>query len=272
MEKELISIILPIWKPKFNELKQCIESLINQTYSKIEIILVYTSTKDYDEKFYSFLKQYVDERIKVVKNEKLGLANALNEGIKNANGEFIARIDQDDYCDNKRFEMQLKFKKENNANIIGSWAHHIASDGTIISNTQKPTTHNEIRKKMMLHCPMSHPAILMDRKMLNEIGLYDPNFESAEDYELYFRAMNKNFRFGNVPEYLVFTRENPDSMTRGSKWQKQRRLYMKAKTKALKEYNFVKPLDVLYYLITPVSYVVSPRMWRKLKRLTGWHK
>ena len=125
---------------------------------------------------------------------------------------------------------------------------------------------------MMLHCPMTHPAIMMDRKMLDKIGFYDPSFETAEDYELYFRAMHNNFKFGNVPEFLVFTRENPESMTRGSKWRQQRTSYMKAKSKAVSEYGFSRPLDIFYHFISPISYVISPRMWRKLKRFTGWHK
>ncbi|MDE2588480.1 MAG: family 2 glycosyl transferase, partial [Patescibacteria group bacterium] len=124
----------------------------------------------------------------------------------------------------------------------------------------------------MLHCPMLHPSILMDKEIFTKIGMYDPNFIHAEDYELYFRAMFHNYKFGNIPEYLVYIREGKHSRSRGEEWKTQRRYYIKAKNKAMFQYGFNKYYDIFYHIFTPFSYFVSPRIALKIKRLTGWYK
>jgi len=272
MKEKIISVILPVWKPKILELEKCIQSILNQTYKNLEILIIYTASETNNDEFYSFIKKFEDSRIRVINNEKIGLANALNKGIEHAVGELIARIDQDDFCDVERFEKQLEFKNKTNANIVGSWAYHIDAQGNILHKTEKPVTHSEIRKKIMLHCPMTHPAILMDKKMIEDIGAYDPEFESAEDYELFFRAMSKGYKFANTPEYLVYTRENTESMTRGKSWKKQRKYYIKAKNKAFFKYNFRSTLDIIFFIATPFSYFISPNIWLKIKKIIGWYK
>jgi len=181
-------------------------------------------------------------------------------------------MDGDDFCVNNRFEKQLKFKENNNCDVVGTWAYCLSENGSQIGKIEMPITHKEIRKKMMLHDPVLHPSILMDRKMLDEIGLYDTSFAYAEDYELWFRAMSKNYKFGNVPEFLVSIRENTQSITRGSQWKKHRIFAMKAKNRAFLRYGFCKPRDFFYYMLTPLSYFISPRIALRAKKLTGWYK
>lgn len=271
MKNEKISVIIPIWKPIIEQLKQCLDSIINQTYENLEILIIYKKSDDFDRDFFHLIDEYHDEnRLRVVKSKSKDFVNALNEGIINASGKLIGRIDGDDYCDAKRFETQVEFKNENNLNIISTWAYQISHDGKILGKIQVPVTHEEIRRKMMLHSPMLHSFILMDRKMLDKIGFYDTSFIHAEDYELFFRAMYYKYRFGNVPHYLGYARESLDSRSRGSEWKTQRLYYMKAKTKAFREYGFTKPYDLFYYSFTPLAYFMSPRLWEKTKKFTGW--
>ena len=112
----------------------------------------------------------------------------------------------------------------------------------------------------------------MDRKIFEEIGLYDTSLEGSEDYDLWFRAMKYGYRFGNIPEYLIRLRENPDSLTRGKEWQKQRVASMKVRKRAVAQYGFRKPRDIFYYFLTPLSYVMTPRLLRKFKKNIGWEQ
>jgi GT2 family glycosyltransferase len=112
----------------------------------------------------------------------------------------------------------------------------------------------------------------MDKEIFSKIGMCDPAFIHAEDYELYFRAMSFNYKFGNTPDYLVHIREGLQSRSRGAEWKIQRRYYIKAKNKALFHYGFTKCNDILYHLFTPLSYFVSPQISLRIKRLTGWYK
>jgi len=124
----------------------------------------------------------------------------------------------------------------------------------------------------MLHNFILNPSVLMDRKIFEEIGLYDTTLEGSEDYDLWFRAIKHGYRFGNIPEYLIRLRENPDSLTRGTEWQKQRVASMKVRNRAVSQYGFRKPIDIFYYFLTPFSFLMTPRLLRKFKKNIGWEQ
>jgi len=271
MIRGLISVILPIWKPHINELKTCLDSLISQTHSSTEIIIVYKKSPQFDDAFFLLINGYQDNRIKVIDDKNKGFPGAINEGIINSRGEFIARIDGDDFCEIDRFEKQLKFKKNHKYDIVGTWGFFVSRDGKKIRRMEPPITHQEIRKKMMLRCPIIHSSVLMDRSMLEGLGLYDTSYLSGEDDELWFRAMFKGFKFGNVPEYLVSIRDNPESKTRGTEWRKERIYTIKAKTNAFLRYGFFKPLDVFYFLQTPLYYFISPKTAMKARKILKYN-
>lgn len=95
MESELVSIIVPVYNvEKF--LKKCVESLINQTYKNLEIILVDDGSTDSSGKLCDFLKTY-DNRITVIHKENGGLSDARNVGLSVANGTYFTFIDSDDF-------------------------------------------------------------------------------------------------------------------------------------------------------------------------------
>jgi len=276
MQNGLISVILPIWKPNLSHLKTCIDSVVAQTYSDIEIIIIYKKSPEFDEGFYRLIKEYRDDKIKVVEDNG-GLSDALNVGIIKSMGEFIARIDGDDFCEIDRFEKQLKFKENHKCNVVGSLANYISNEGKKIAKIEVPITHQEIRKEMMLRNPILNPSVLMDKRMLEDVGLYDTSFVYASDYDLWFRAMFNGYKFGNVPECLVSIRYNPHSITRGSTWRKARIYVIKAKNRAFLHYGFFKPRDVFYHFLSmPLTYFISPRVAMKVmikfQKIFGWYK
>ena len=142
----MISVIIPVRKPNISQLKECIDSVIGQTYSNLEIIVVYQKNSNYDDKFYDLIDKYNDQRLKTITSSP-GISIARNTGVKNSEGQYIALIDADDLCEKERLEKQLKFKKEHNCNVVGSWAYNISNDGKIIGKIRYPIEHKEIRKK-----------------------------------------------------------------------------------------------------------------------------
>ena len=276
MQNGLISVILPILKPNLSHLKTCIDSVVAQTYSDIEIIIIYKKSPGFDDGFYRLIKEYRDDRIKVVEDNR-SLSAALNTGIIKSTGEFIARIDGDDFCEIDRFERQLKFKENHKCNVVGSLANYISNEGKKIAKIQVPITHQEIRKEMMLRNPIINSSVLMDRKMFEDVGLYDTSFVYCEDYDLWFRAMFYGYKFGNVPECLVSIRYNPQSVTRGFTWREVRIYAIKAKNRAFLHYGFYKPRDFFYHLLSmPLIYFISPRVAMKVmikfQKIFGWYK
>ena len=113
MKKQKISVIIPVWKPDFDQLTKCLDSIINQTYENLEILIMYRNSTEYDKKVFSIINEYNDKRIKIIESKATSFVSTLNEGIQISSGEIIARIDADDYCDIHRFEKQIEFKEKN---------------------------------------------------------------------------------------------------------------------------------------------------------------
>lgn len=140
MEK-LISIVLPIYNVE-KYIEKCMDSVLNQTYKNIEVILVDDGSPDRCPKI---CEEYAkkDNRIKVVHKENGGLSDARNAGIKVANGEYITFIDSDDYVDEDYVEFLYNNIEKTNADIaIG--AHRVLYDsGKVI---EKATHENSVLK------------------------------------------------------------------------------------------------------------------------------
>ena len=97
MEKELISVVIPVYNVE-KYLKRCVESVVNQTYKNLEIILVDDGSPDECPQICDKLSKE-DERIKVIHKSNQGLGMARNTGIENATGKYICFFDSDDYVE-----------------------------------------------------------------------------------------------------------------------------------------------------------------------------
>ena len=102
MEKNIkVSVIVPVYNVE-KYIRQCLESIINQTYKNLEIIVVNDGTKDNSMKI---VEEYLsDERIKVINKENGGIASARNRGIDEATGEYISFVDSDDWLELNTYE------------------------------------------------------------------------------------------------------------------------------------------------------------------------
>lgn len=108
-----ISIIVPVYNTE-KYLKKCLDSLINQTFKDIEIVIINDGSTDNSEKIIKEYEQKYSDKIKSYKKENGGLSSARNYGISKANGEYIAFVDSDDYVDLEVFD---KLKEEINKKI-----------------------------------------------------------------------------------------------------------------------------------------------------------
>ena len=114
-EKKLVSIIVPIFKVE-KYLKRCIDSILNQTYRNIEIILIDDGSPDNCGKICDdYAKK--DDRIKVIHKENKGVSQARNDGIKLSKGKYIAFVDSDDYVEKNFIEILYNNIIENDADI-----------------------------------------------------------------------------------------------------------------------------------------------------------
>ena len=112
----LVSIIVPIYNVE-KYLKRCIDSIINQTYTNLEIVLVNDGSTDNCEKICNEYSKK-DVRIKVIHKKNGGVSSARNEGIRNSSGHFITFVDSDDWIENEMIYKMLKLSKKYDSDYV----------------------------------------------------------------------------------------------------------------------------------------------------------
>ena len=115
MTKELISIIVPVYNVE-KYLKKCVDSIVNQTYKNLEIILVDDGATDNSVKICDELVE-LDNRIKVYHKKNGGLSDARNYGVERATGDYIGFVDSDDYIDAEMYERLYEAIKKENVDV-----------------------------------------------------------------------------------------------------------------------------------------------------------
>lgn len=134
MHDKLVSVIIPVYRVEERYLKRCIESILEQSYKSLEIILVDDGSLDGSGKI---CDDYAlnDNRIQVFHIENGGVSNARNVGLNAATGEYITFVDSDDFLENYTIEHQLKILEENQADcaLISCNTIYVDSDGNINS-------------------------------------------------------------------------------------------------------------------------------------------
>ncbi len=191
-------------------LKDAIDSVLSQSFGDFELLIINDGSTDDTERI---IKSYSDERIKYFNFDHNGLVASLNFGLKNANGEFIARMDADDICLPERLEKQLKFFEHNYEYVlVGSRAVKIDQFGEVVGELDYPPLEwKDIKKYSLLHNPFIHPSIMFRKSILDIVGEYR-EFKGADDYEFWTRIIYK-YPCANIAEPLLKYRIHTNQMT-----------------------------------------------------------
>lgn len=205
---KLISVIMPIYNSKISFLVASIDSILNQTYHNIELIIVDSSDKN---DICSLIQQRDDRRICYRFREKNGISDALNYGLDIAKGDFIARMDADDIALPQRLEKQVAFlDKHSDTDVVGTYFERIDIDGNIIENKSLLGMGNyeAIKSNMIFDNPIGHPTVMFRKKVIDAGWRYRNVY--AEDYDLWTRML-PSVKFANVEEVLLQYRQYEDS-------------------------------------------------------------
>lgn len=202
----LVSIIMPVYNAE-KYLELTIESILNQDYPNIEILIIDDCSTDNS---YSILKKYTDTRIKLSKNEtNIGYVKTLNNLIKASNGFFIARHDNDDISKSNRIRLQVNYLLKNlNVDVCGS-NFNVFGNKNIYSNV--PLTNEEIKCFMLLNNPICHPTVMFRSNIFKDHNFkYDTSFSPSEDYLLWYK-ISKETQLENLNESLLSYRWHSDN-------------------------------------------------------------
>ena len=214
MEMPLVSVIMPVYCTPIPYLREAIESILHQTYTRFEFIII----DDYsNEDTVAFLNSVVDERIRIIRNKSnLGITRALNIGLFAAHGKYIARMDADDIAVSTRLEKQVRFL-EKNPDVIacGSAVKHFSNEWE--SNIRWPQIHNmeEFRIRLLFsNCGPKHPTIMFNSALLEKYHItYNEQYPYCQDYDMWFTC-SKYGKIRVLDEVLLFYREHMAQVTR----------------------------------------------------------
>ena len=224
----IISVILPTRNSQ-KYIHQTLNSIFNQTYSNFEIIIIDDDSQD---DTLDIIHKYNDERIRIIQGPGKGLAAALNVGIRNARGKYLARIDADDIAMPKRFEKQVDFlERHDDISMVGSYQQHFWKSTWM----HCPQTDPDIIKTVLLFfCDLCHSTLMLRKDDFIIHNFFYPENSLQEDYELWLSIIN-TLRISNIPEVLGLYRVSGESIT--NEKDKDLTLYeMYLSQKALKKY------------------------------------
>jgi glycosyltransferase involved in cell wall biosynthesis len=184
-------------------IEECLRSVLNQTHKNLQVLIVDDGSNDSTVKL---IKQISDSRIELFYKEHSGLSKSLNFAMDKIKGNYIARLDSDDLCENERIEKQLSFLKQNPSyGILGTNFNLIDENGKQILKVRNPEKNKWIKDLMPARCSVWIGSSLMQREILDEAGGFNENIYSAQDWDLFLRVIDKT-KFYNLQEYLTSKR------------------------------------------------------------------
>jgi len=205
-----VTVFIPVYNRE-QYVGEAIESILAQTFSDLEILLVDDGSTDHSvEKIRSFS----DKRIRLVCNEgNLGIPKTRNKGVELARGQYIAMLDSDDRAYPERLEKQVAFLDSHpDYAQVGSWCRMMDAQGHPLKRIKRqPIFPDDIHAQFLFRCAMSNRSIMARTAILQEYG-YRNDFPRCQDYELHVR-LAKKYKLGNIPECLVYGRIHPRQIT-----------------------------------------------------------
>lgn len=181
-----VSVLMPVYNTHPEYLREAIESILAQTYTDFEFIILNDCSTD--PQVEATIRAYTDPRIVYAVNEcNLGISGSRNRLLDMAQGEYLAVMDHDDISLPTRLEKEVDFLDTHpDAGIVGTLVENMA-DGKI---RPRPSDDIDIKKMLMLHCNLSHPSCMLRSSVLKKHNIrYEKLYSPAEDYALFARLI-----------------------------------------------------------------------------------
>lgn len=199
-----ISVVMSVYSEPESVLRKSIESILDQTFKDFEFIIINDSPSN--EVNNKIINEYSakDERIKAINNKKnIGLTQSLNKGISVANGNFVARMDADDYSYPKRFERQVNFLKNNSDVIVCGTNVRLFGDEITPRIKSYPKNSKDCKNFLFFNSCFAHPTVMLRKNVLQDNNMaYNEQYRSSQDFDLWCR-LSEYGAFYNLQEVLL---------------------------------------------------------------------
>lgn len=200
-----ISVIMSIYSEKVEWIRESIDSILNQTFSDFEFIVINDNPKREDNK--KILSGYAqkDNRIVILTNEEnIGLTKSLNKGLDIAKGIYVARMDADDISLPTRFQKQVDFLENNSEYIVcGTNISYFGEKKKFTYSDWIKYENDEIKASLMFNSCFAHPTVMIRKSVLDQNNIrYDEIYKQAQDYRLW-EILSDYGKYFNLEEKLL---------------------------------------------------------------------
>jgi len=210
-ERPQVSVLMPVrngarWLP------EAIDSILNQTYSDFEVLVIDDGSTDETPNILA-RTQSLDVRLRILKQVPSGLVQALNAGLKAAQGRLIARLDADDIALATRVERQVAiFESRKDLVLLGAFAEKIDGSGRPVGVLKPESEPRKLAELLASRNPFIHSSVMFSTEAARACGGYRDVFEAAEDFDLWLRLAERG-SVAIVPEVLIRYRVHAEGVT-----------------------------------------------------------
>lgn len=242
----LVTVLMPVYNAE-KYIGEAIRSVLNQTYTTFELLIVDDGSSD---NTVNIIRTFNDQRIRLIKEERKGISYALNTGLHEAKGSYVARFDADDICLPRRLEKQISFLNGHPDYVLaGTDAEYIQENGDHLFDFRSISySYEQILHRLYHYCPFIHSSVMYRKGAVLSAGGYSHFAHHFEDYFLWVNLV-KSGKCCNLPETLIKVRFNPDSLTIDEKWKGE--VFRKLKMKIIRKGTITeKEANTLRRIIT----------------------
>jgi glycosyltransferase involved in cell wall biosynthesis len=245
-----VSVIIPTYN-RAHMVKDTIDSVLNQTYKNVEIIIIDDGSLD---NTLDVLKVYND-KIKVLKQENKGNSAARNKGLLYATGEYVAFLDDDDQWMETKLETEVQYLEQNSSLAFVYVAVDLFDNANKIVGVRKKYSDEDCSfDRLYQNCTIISPsAALIRRANLDAIGNFDERLTQSSDYDLWLRLARK-YPFGYIDEILARYRIHEGNISRNldNRLVNFKRIFKKPSIRGDKIWieKYIKISHAYYYIAT----------------------
>lgn len=256
--EDLISVIINVYNGE-KYIKKCLESIINQTYKNLEILIINDGSTD---NTISICESYDDERIRIINQKNMGLSLARNVGIENARGEYLYFIDCDDFVENDVVEYLYNLCKKYGALMATCNPYDIYSYNFVVKNKKEEIqilSNKEMLKKVLLSLDRAVTIWnkLIKKELFDNIKFEDrPINDVAVTYKLVLAA--DKIVYSNQAKYYYLRHSKSITATKKTDTYRAIDKYMVT----VERYNYIKNIypdlienDIGLLRVIPILYI-----------------
>lgn len=211
--EELVSVVIPTYNRK-NSLVSCINSVLNQTYKNLEVIVVDDASTDETYKLFNSIKE---SRVFFYRYESnQGACYARNYGAKKAKGSYIAFQDSDDQWLPEKIEKQINYLKKNNADFVYCGMSRIEPEASFYYPTIDLDVNKDIVEQLLIDNMISTQTMLMKRKVIETVQ-FDTSFKRFQDWDFALQVALHKFKIVYLKEALVDSAVQSNSISVSAK-------------------------------------------------------